>query len=113
MVTTLLIAQLSCLLPRPIQAYTAMDKFLEQWDIDIDDPDKDKHQLFDALRHKLKEAPHNVELFWRLVQASLVLASSYEKNDDKVEGKKYTEESVKWAKKAVEYGPNSMQAHKW
>lgn len=90
-----------------------MEHFLEQWDTDLDNPEKDKHELHDALVSKTKKDPKNVELHWRLVQISLELASSYEKNGDKDKGQKYTEEAVKHAKKAVEVGPNSFLAHKW
>ena len=90
-----------------------MDQFLEQWDIDIDDASKDKIDLYKALQEKLKEQPESVELYWRLVQAALALASSHEKVGNKTDGKKYTEEAHHYAKSAIEFGPNSLQAHKW
>lgn len=90
-----------------------MEPFFAQWDIDIDEPSKDKLELYNALQNKIKEQPENVELFWRLVQAALVLASSHEKVNDKTNGKKYTEEALMYAKSAVMIEPNSLQAHKW
>ena len=90
-----------------------MDQFLAQWDQDIEDTNKDKLGLYQVLQDKLKDDPENVELYWRLVQAALALASSFEKVGNKTDGKKYTEESVNYAKKAVEFGPKSLQAHKW
>ena len=90
-----------------------MELFFSSWDVDIDDASKDKNQLYQALLDKLKDEPDNVELIWRLVQACLVLADSFEKVKNKSESKKYTEESLKYAKKAVELRPNSLEAHKW
>src|SRR5699024_4999673 len=113
LVATFIVVRIACLPLRPTCPYTVMDAFLKQWDNDINDPRSDKHQLFEDLCNKLNEDSRNVELYWRLVQASLVLASFYEKTGNKVDGKKYTEESVKWAKKAVEYGPGSLDANKW
>ena len=90
-----------------------MEQFFAAWDVDIEDASKDKQQLYQALLDKLKDDADNVEIIWRLVQACLVLADSFEKVKNKSESKKYTEESLKYAKKAVELGPNSLEAHKW
>jgi len=90
-----------------------MEQFLAQLDVDIDDVSKDKLVLYQVLQEKLKEHPESVELYWRLVQAALALASSREKIGDKTEGKRYTEEAHGHATKAVELGPKSLQAHKW
>ena len=90
-----------------------MEQFLNEYDQKFADINSDKSQLYESLHSKVKHDSKNPELYWRLVQASLEVASSYEKDGNKSEGQKYTEESVKHAKKAVEYGPKSMQAHKW
>lgn len=90
-----------------------MDQFVAQWDVDIHDPSKDKAELYQALAHKQQEHRHSVDLLWRMVQASLVMADRSEKVGDKAETKRYTEESLEYAKKAVQYGPDSLEAHKW
>ena len=90
-----------------------MEQFFENWDADIEDPLKDKKTLYQALIDKLNENSDNVELYWRLVKACLVVADSFEKVKNKIEARKYTEESLKYAKKAVELGANSLEAHKW
>ena len=90
-----------------------MEEFLAQWDIDFEDETKDKLSLYQAMVDKLNDDPENVELLWRLVEACLVVADSFEKNKNKAEAKKYTEESLKYAKKSIEVGPKSFQAHKW
>ena len=90
-----------------------MDKFLAQWDADMDDPSKDRIQLYDSIVDKQSHHPHDVELLWRLVWASLMMADSREKVGDKAGVKRYTEQSLNWAKEAVHYGPQSMQSHKW
>lgn len=90
-----------------------MEQFLAAWDVDIDDASKDKNELYQALLDKLKEDENNLEVTWRLVQACLVMADSFEKVNNKAEAKKFTEESFKYAQKAVELGPKSLNAHKW
>lgn len=74
---------------------------------------KDKRHLYNSLRDKVKHDSKNVELYWRLVQVCLALASSHINDGDQAGGQKYTEEAVKYARKAVEYGPDNMEAHKW
>lgn len=90
-----------------------MEQFLAAWDVDIDDASKDKKELYQALLDKLKEDESNLEVTWRLVQACLVMADSFEKVNNKGEAKKFTEEAFKYAQKAVELGPESLNAHKW
>lgn len=90
-----------------------MEKFLADWDCDIEDPSKDKTELYQALVDKQREHRHNVEVLWRLVRACLIVSEGYEKMDDKAQVNKFTTESLEWAKKAVQYGPDSFEAHKW
>ncbi|KAH9404244.1 Regulator of Microtubule Dynamics [Tyrophagus putrescentiae] len=89
------------------------ENFLKQWDVDMADLKKDKRHLYNSLREKLKHDSKNVELYWRLVEVCLALASSHINDGDQAAGQKYTEEAVKYARKAVEYGPNSLEAHKF
>lgn len=90
-----------------------MEQFLADWDVSIEDEAADKAQLHQELLDKLGEHPDDLELYWRLVQACLVLADSFEKVKNKAQAKKYTEQSLEFAKKAVQLGPKSLQAHKW
>lgn len=90
-----------------------MEQFLATWDADIEDSSKNKKELYEALLEKLKEDENNLEVVWRLVQACLVMADSFEKVNNKAEAKKFTEDSFKYAQKAVELAPDSLNAHKW
>jgi len=90
-----------------------MDQFLTDWDTSIEIESKDKTILCQELLDKLEQYPDDVELYWRLVKACLVLADSFEKIKDKTQAKKYIEESFKYAQKAVLLNPKSLQAQKW
>ena len=91
-----------------------MEQFFAEWDAAVEDSARNKTELYQAMLDKLNEGDgNNVEILWRLVQACLIVADSFEKVGNKSESKKYTEESLKYAKKAVEVGPKSLDAHKW
>jgi len=94
-----------------------MEQYLSEWDVKIEEESQDKVKLYEELLDKLKEHQDNPEealqIQWRLVQACLVLADSFEKVKNKAQAKKYTEESFEMAKEAIKSGPNSLQAHKW
>lgn len=90
-----------------------MEQFFATWDADTENPSKNKKELYDQIAQKLKENPEDIEVLWRMVQACLFTADSFEKVKNKAEAKKYTEESYVHAKRAVEIAPNSMLAHKW
>lgn len=90
-----------------------MEAFLEQWDKDVDNAELEKKPLYEAMLAKLNEQPDNVDLLWRMIKVCLVVGDNMERNKNKTESKKFIEESLKYAQKAVEAHPDSMDAHKW
>ena len=92
-----------------------MEEFFAHWDSDINDPSKDKVPMYQALKNKLSPNNNddNVDLLWRMTRVCLELTDVAEKEDNKTDQLKYSEESLLYAKKAVQCDPNSFEAHKW
>ena len=86
---------------------------MASWDEDIESPATDKNALRSSLIAKIVDDPENVEIYWRLVKVCIYLALSFEKVNRKADAKKCIEESLKFAKNAIDIGPNSMRAHLW
>lgn len=91
-----------------------MADYLTGWDKDVENPAVDRMELYNKLLTRFNEQGQtDAEKCWRLVVICLILSDLQLKNKNKSEAKKWEEEAFKYAKKALELDPKSMNVHKW